>query len=118
MPDRGELDRLISVITVDCHDLSEQATAICEAFVAEVTLPTVGTVLGTDVDVVDIDIAGHGEHLIARCRRGDVVQDLHLSDVVFDPDTTAGWIHAAYRRWLGLKPHPAAIPEGWEPSWL
>jgi hypothetical protein len=68
MPDRDELERLISVITVDCHDLSEQATAIYEAFVAEVMLPTFATVVGTEVDVVDIDIAGHGEHLIARCR--------------------------------------------------
>ena len=42
----------------------------------------------------------------------------NLALVVFAPDTAAGWIHAAYRRRLGLVPHPAAVPGGWKPSWL
>ena len=74
--------------------------------------------IGTTVEVVGIDIADNGEVLTARCHRGDVVQDLHLSDLMFAPDTAAGWIHAAYRRCLGLVSHPAAVPEGWKPSWL
>ncbi|GAB2448195.1 hypothetical protein GCM10027062_32240 [Nocardioides hungaricus] len=40
------------------------------------------------------------------------------SDVRDHLDEAAAWIHAAYRRCLGLAPYPAAIPEGWEPSWL
>jgi hypothetical protein len=65
----------------------------------------------TTVEVVGIDIADHGEVLTARCHCGDVVQDLHLSDLMFAP--AAGWIHAAYRRCVGLVSHPAAVPKGW-----
>ena len=113
-----EVERLVAVITTDCYNLGEQVTAFYEAFAEEVPLPTAATVIGTTVVVVGIDIADHGEALTARCHRGDVVQDLHLSDLEFAPDTAAGWIHAAYRRCLGLVPHPAAVPAGWKPSWL
>ena len=118
MTGHEEVDRLVAVITVDCYNLAEQATAFYEAFAEEVPLPTTATVVGTTIEVVGIDTAEHGEELIARCHRGDVVQDLWLSDLIFAPDTTAGWIHAAYRRSLGLMPHPAATPKGWKPSWL
>ncbi len=62
--------------------------------------------IGTNIEVVGIDIADHGEVLTARCHRGDVVQDLLLSDLVFAPDTAAGWIHAAFRQlpWLRATP--------------
>ena len=46
---------------------------------------TTATVIGTTIEVVGIDIADHGDALTARCHRGDVVQDLHLSDLVFAP---------------------------------
>ncbi len=81
-------------------------TAFYETFAEEVPLPTTATVIGTTIDVVDIDIAEHGEVLTTRCHRGDVVQDLHLSNLVFAPDTAPGWIHAAYRRCLGLGAAP------------
>jgi len=113
-----EVGRLVAVITMDCYNLAEQVTAFYEAFAEEVPLPSSATMIGTAVEVVGIDIADHGDALTARCHRGDVVQDLHLSDLVFAPDTAAGWIHAAYRRCLGLVPHPAAVPGGWKPSWL
>ena len=118
MPRRDEVDRLLEAITVDCYNLAEQVTAFYEAFVEEVTVPTTATVVGATVQVVGIDIAEHGDELTARCQRGAVVQDLRLSDLVFAPDTPAAWIHAAYRRCLGLTAHPAAIPAGWHPSWL
>lgn len=113
-----EVDRLVAVITVDCYNLAEQVTAFYEAFTEEVPLPSTASVVGATLQVVGIDIAEHGEELIAHCQHGDVVQDLHLSDLVFAPDTAAGWINAAYRRCLGLVPHPAAVPGGWKPSWL
>ena len=118
MTGHEEMDRLVAVITVDCYNPAEQVTAFYETFAEEVPLPTTASVVGTTIQVVGIDIAEHGEELIARCRRGDVVQDLRLSDLVFPPDTAAAWIHAAYRRCLCLMPHPAAVPEGWKPSWL
>ncbi len=113
-----EVDRLVEVITVDCYNPSEQMTAFYEVFAVEVPLPATATVVGATVRVVGIDIAEHDEELAARCQRGDVVQDLQLSDLVFSPDTAAAWIHAAYRRCLGLTAHPAAVPAGWKPSWL
>jgi len=116
MTRRDEVDRLLEVITVDCYNLAEQVTAFYEAFAEAVPLPT--TVVGATARVLGIDIAEHGEELTARCQRGDVVQDLRLSDLVFPPDTAAAWIHAAYRRCLGLTTHPAAVPAGWKPSWL
>lgn len=116
MTRRDEVDRLLEVITVDCCNLAEQVTAFYEAFAEAVPLPTTG--VGATVRVLGIDIAEHGEELTARCQRGDVVQDLQLSDLVFPPDTAAAWIHAAYRRCLGLTAHPAAVPAGWKPSWL
>jgi hypothetical protein len=118
MTGRDQVDRLVEVITVDCYNLAEQVTAFYATFNEEVPLPTTATVLGATIHVVGIDIAEHGEEVTARCRRGDVVQDLRLSDLVFPPDNAAAWIHAAYRRCLGLLPHPAAVPEGWKPSWL
>ena len=118
MTGRDALDRLVGVITVDCYNPAEQVTAFYEVFAEEVALPTTATVVGAAVQVIAIDISEHAEDLTARCRRNDVVQDLSLSDVVFSPDTAAAWIHAAYRRCLGLTPHPAAIPKEWKPSWL
>ena len=118
MTDLNEVDRLVAVITLDCYNLAEQVTAFYETFTEDVPLPTTATVVGATIQVVAIDIAEYGEGLSARCQRGDAVQDLQLSDLVFAPDTTAGWIHAAYRRCLGLRPRPAAIPQGWKPSWL
>jgi hypothetical protein len=41
-----------------------------------------------------------------------------MVDLFFPPDTVAAWLHAAYRRWLGLDPHPYDMPSGWRPSWL
>lgn len=113
-----EVERLAAVITVDCYNFAEQVTAFYETFAEEVRLPTTATVIGTTIEVVGIDIADHGEALTACCHHGNVVQDLHLADLVFAPDTVAGWIHAAYRRCLGLAPHPAAVPRGWKPFWL
>jgi len=86
MTGHDEVERLVAVITTDCYILSEQVTAFAE----EVPLPTAAAVIGTTVEVVGIDIADHGEALTARCHRGDVVQDLHPSDLEFAPDTAAG----------------------------
>lgn len=118
MTGRDEADRLLEVITVDCDNASEQMTAFCEVFAAEVPFPTTATVVGATVRVVGVDLAEDGEELTARCQRAVVVQDLRLSDLVFSPDAPAAWIHAAYRRCLGLRERPTAMPPGWRPSWL
>jgi hypothetical protein len=87
-------------------------------FTQDVHLPITATVVGATARVVGIDVAEHGEELTARCQRGTVGQDLRLAELVFPPDTPAAWIHAAYRRCLGLTAHPAAVPAGSKPPWL
>ena len=116
MTGRDEADRLLEVITVDCYNASEQMTAFYEVFAAEVPLPTTATVVGATVRVLGIDIAE--QELTASCQRAEVASDLRLSDLVFPPDAAAAWIHAAYRRCLGLRAHPTTMPPGWRPSWL
>jgi hypothetical protein len=118
MTSHEAVDRLLEVIIVDCYNGAEQVTAFYEVFTQEVPLPITATVVGATIRVVGIDIAEHGEEIAARCERGTVGQDLALADLVFPPDTPAAWIHAAYRRSLGLTAHPAAVPAGWKPPWL
>ncbi|MDQ1366816.1 MAG: hypothetical protein QOE57_2858, partial [Acidimicrobiaceae bacterium] len=36
-----------------------------------------------------------------------------IADVHFEPDSVAGWLHAAYRTWLGLPQFPACRPPEW-----
>ncbi len=113
-----EVDRLLAVITVDCHNLAEEVTAFYETFTEEVPLPATATAGGRSLQVVRFYIDERGYDLAARCRDDDVIHDRRLTDLVFAPDTEAGWIHAAYRRCLGLVPYPATIPQGWQPSWI
>ncbi|MGL5823813.1 MAG: hypothetical protein ACRCYU_03080 [Nocardioides sp.] len=71
--------------------------------------------VGSEIQLLKIDISSNGEELVARCRRTEVVQDLSLSDLVFPADQIGAWIHAAYRRCRGLTPYPADAPEDWQP---
>jgi hypothetical protein len=112
------LDRLVRMMTVDAYDTYEQITAFHTVFEEEAALPAGATVVGVPVLVTEVDIRSNGTELTAHCRHHDVRQEISLADLVFPPDTTAAWVHAAYRRYLGLEPFPAAIPGGWQPDWL
>jgi hypothetical protein len=112
------LDALIVVITVDAFGDDEPQTAFLEVFHHEVLLPAAATVLGIPVDVFGFDYRNDRQGIVARCRRDGARQDLTLADLIFPPDTVAAWVQAAYRRWLGLVPHPFDMPAGWRPSWL
>lgn len=114
----ADRDQLGEVIRVDCYNEDEQMTAFHTVLTEEVALPTEAGTVGMSVQVLDFDIREGGSELTARCRRGAAEQELCLVDLVFPPQTVAAWIHAAYRRCLGLRPHPAEIPRGWKPSWL
>ena len=78
MTGRDQADHLLEVI-VDCYNA---ATVTPSLFAEEFPFPTTATVVGATVRVVGIDIAEHGQELTARCQRGEVVQDLRLSDLV------------------------------------
>ncbi len=86
-----EVDRLLAVITVDCHNLAEEVTAFYETLTEEVPLPATATAGGRSLQVVRFYIDERGYDLAARCRDDDVIHDRRLTDLVFAPDTEAGW---------------------------
>jgi hypothetical protein len=51
--------------------------------------------------------------LVAECRHEGGRGTLSLADVRFEQGSVAGWLHAAYRTWLGLPPFPARRPRNW-----
>lgn len=118
MTDPDVLDRLVETITVDAYDVAEQMTAFHSVFNEAAAGPTWATIVGVPVLVLDVDVRDTGTELTAHCRHDGDQQEISLTDLVFPPEAVAAWIHAAYRRCLGLEPFPAAIPVGWQPSWL
>lgn len=118
MTDLDDLDRLVTLMTVDAYDAYEQITAFQTVFEEEAVLPSAAAVVGISVLVTEVDIRANGTELTAHCQHQDVQQEISLTDLVFPPEAKAAWVHAAYRRYLGLEPFPAAIPEGWQPDWL
>jgi hypothetical protein len=114
----ADLDKLVAAITVDAYGDDEPQTAFLEVFIQEAPLPAAATVLGTPVEVIGFDYSGERRGILACCRRDGVSVDLAAVDLLFPPDAVAAWVQAAYRRWLGLTPHPFDMPAGWCPSWL
>jgi hypothetical protein len=107
------LDDLIAKILVDCYGEDEELTAFLTILDDEVRLPAEATVLKRPVTVTEFDYPDGRRELIALCRSAQDAQQLALADVVFPDGTIAAWLHAAYRRYLGLKPFPATPPAGW-----
>jgi hypothetical protein len=104
------LDKLIEEITIDAYGDDEKLWAFRQAFEDNVTLPADGFVIGEPVLVIEIDYAGNERlGLTAKCRRKDCSEHaVSASDVVFPKGTSGSLFLAAYRRWLGLEPYPAA----------
>lgn len=115
MTDAAELDELIAEITVDCDDEEERLSSLLSVFTDEITFPLEAAVLDITVLVLDVDM--RESELTARCRHGSAEGEIALADLVFPAHTVAAWLHAVYRRFLGLTPRPATKPEGWNLSW-
>lgn len=108
------LEQLIDEIVVDAYDLNEQLTSFCQVFVDEVPVPAAATVLDVPIEVTGFDYRGDERRgLVARCRHGRTEGELSLADICFPRASVAGWIHSAYRTWLGLSTFPADPPDGW-----
>jgi hypothetical protein len=108
------LERLIEEITVDACDLYEQLWGFLQVFSDETTVPAPSTVLDFPVEVTGFDFEGDERRgLVAKCRHGGGTGTVSLVDVRFEPHSVAGWLHAAYRTWLGLPPFPARRPADW-----
>ncbi len=113
------LEQLIEEVLVDAYDVYEQLGAFCQVFEDVVTVPSPASIVGVDVEVIGFDYSGDERRsIVVRCRRGAVSQDLCLADVRFPEDSDGGWLHAAYRSWLGLEPYPARPPTApiWPPG--
>jgi hypothetical protein len=118
LTDHGQLDQLLEAVTVDCYNDSERATAFHTVFTEEVRFPAVASLLGSTVTVHEIDVGEDGQSLVARCASGAVDRRLALTELEFPECEAPAWLHAAYRRSLGLTPYRYAMPDGWKPDWL
>jgi hypothetical protein len=110
------LAELVDEITLDAGDIYEQLSGFLQVFSDEVTVPALGTVLHFPVEVTGFGFEGDERRgLVAQCRHEGGAGAASLVDVRFERHSVAGWLHAAYRTWLGLKPFPALRPSNW--SW-
>ncbi len=108
------LAQLIDEITVDAYDTDEQMSGFLQVLQDEVAVPVAATVLGMAVEVTGFDQEGDERRgLVAHCRHQELTDVLSLADVHFEPNSVAGWLHAAYRTWLFLPPFPSRQPPGW-----
>ena len=99
---------LIEQITVDAYGEDEQLWAFLQAFEENVISPCDGFVLGEPVSVIKFDYDGNAlRGLTARCRRPDGSEHVVAAADVVLPKQSIGARHiAAYRKWMGLEPHP------------
>lgn len=108
------LEQLIDEIMADAEGLDEQLSAFCQVFADEVNVTHPAIILGIEIEVSGVTYpADDRRGLVAQCRHGSVEQELSLVDVCFPADSVAGWVHAAYRTWMGLRSFPADRPAGW-----
>ncbi len=111
-----DLEQLIDEITLDAYDLYEQLSGFLQVFSDEVTVPALGTVVHFPVELTGFDFEGDERRgLGAQSRPDGGGGSVSLVDVRFEPNSVAGWLHAAYRTWLGLPSFPGRRPSDW--SW-
>ena len=102
------LDALIGTITVDADSDDEKLWAFRQAFEDSIAVPCDAFVIGEPVSVRAFDYDGNARRgLTARCCRADGAEHVVAAcDVVVPARSDAARYLAAYRRWLGLAPHP------------
>jgi hypothetical protein len=103
----------IETILVDCYNEDEQYTAFLTVLDDQLHLPAPATLLGTPVTVTKLDYTDVARGLVARCRGPQGSGQVALADLAFPADTLAAWLHAAYRRHVGLRPLPAMPRPDW-----
>jgi hypothetical protein len=113
MPRSADLDAAIEIIVVDAYGDDEQYTAFLTVISEQTPLPATATLLGVPVTVTGIDYDNAARGLTATCRSPERVGEVALADLAFPPDTETAWIHATYRRYLGLQPFPAYPRPDW-----
>ncbi len=105
-----ELDGMVERILAGARGDDQQQRAFLRAFEDHVILPADGYVIGVPVSVTSIDCSGSVRRgLTAAVRLEDgPAYEVSVCDVSF-PEGSPGARHvAAYRRWTGIDPRPAA----------
>lgn len=113
MAGRDALDDAVEVIIVDAYGEGEQYTAFLTVIEDEVRLPARGSLLGSPVTIVEFDYDDGPRGIMVRCEGEHGGGEVALADIAFPPGTVAAWIHAAYRRYLGLRPFAATPRPDW-----
>jgi hypothetical protein len=109
-----KLDALICEVIVGADGEDEQLRAFRKAFEDALSLPADGFVIGEPVAVISFDYDGNQRRgLTARCRRDDGSEHVvAAAEVAFPANTKRSRYLAAYRKWMGLDPYPAAPARG------
>jgi hypothetical protein len=97
----AELAAMAEDATVDTYGEDEQAAGFHAVTVDNVKVPFMTSVLGVEVTVEDIDLAGDNS-ILAICARDGSRQAIRVVDLPLPEPPPAGaeWIEA-YRYWLG-----------------
>jgi hypothetical protein len=113
--DGQELDRVIEIVLTDAYGEEEEAVAWETVLEEAIDVPTQAALLGEGVTVIHIGLPSGRTEVTARCRRGSdgARGEVALADLAFPPQTEEAWLHAAYRRYLGLPPFPATPRPSW-----
>jgi hypothetical protein len=98
-----DLDELLDEILVDTYGDHEQLTAFQQAFNDRARFPIKAKVVGTPVDITEVEFEGHKRRgLTAVCRRDRETYRVALADVESGSVAVeTARLLAAYRRWLG-----------------
>jgi hypothetical protein len=97
----AELDALVEEATVDCYNDDEQVAGLYTLIVDNLALPFQTRILGVEVTVDSVDLAGSGQ-IVAICQRGPARQAIPILDLPLPAPPPEGteWIEA-YRHWVG-----------------
>jgi hypothetical protein len=109
----SELDQVIEIILLDAYGEDEEAVAWETVLEDVIAVPTQAELLGQTVSVTQIGSSSGRAEVTARCQRRGTQGEVALADLAFPPESEAAWLHAAYRRYLGLEPFPAVPRPDW-----
>jgi hypothetical protein len=103
MSKEERLRELVAEATIDCYDEEEQFWGMLAALGDELDFPIAATLIGEQVELIDIDGDASSFHrgIVARVRHKGQTYSVSLADLqITDADShSAEWL-AAYQFWL------------------
>ncbi|MET8129849.1 hypothetical protein ABZV67_20150 [Streptomyces sp. NPDC005065] len=108
------LDAVVDMVLVDAYGEEEQLGAWETVLEDVIAVPAEAVLLGRLVTVTEIGVPCGRPEVAAYCRAAQGGSgEIAVADLVFPPASEAAWLHAAYRRCLGLVPFPARPRPDW-----